>query len=51
MRVGYRHIDTTASCQNEREIGYGIQASGLDRSDVFVGTKVLVSDSHALLGI
>ena len=44
LQVGYRHIDTAAGYQNEREVGDGIRASGLDRNDVFVETKVWVSD-------
>lgn len=48
LQVGYRHIDTAAGYQNEREVGDGIRASGLDRNDVFVETKVWVSDyGHA----
>ena len=44
LAVGYRHIDTAAAYGNEREVGEGIRRSGLDRSDVFVETKVWVSD-------
>lgn len=48
LQVGYRHIDTAAGYQNEREVGDGIRASGLDRNDVFIETKVWVSDyGHA----
>ena len=42
--AGYRHIDTAAGYGNEREVGEGIRRSGLDRSDVFIETKVWVSD-------
>ncbi len=41
---GYRHIDTAAGYGNEREVGEGIRRSGLDRSDVFIETKVWVTD-------
>ncbi len=44
LAAGYRHIDTAAAYGNEREVGEGIRRSGLDRSDVFVETKVWVSD-------
>lgn len=44
LRVGYRLIDTAASYANEREVGEGIRASGLDRSEVFVETKLWISD-------
>lgn len=44
LAVGYRHIDTAAAYGNEREVGEGIRRSGLDRSDVFIETKVWVSD-------
>jgi 2,5-diketo-D-gluconate reductase A len=44
LRVGYRHIDTAAAYGNEREVGEGIRRSGVDRADVFVETKVWVSD-------
>jgi 2,5-diketo-D-gluconate reductase A len=44
LRVGYRMIDTAASYGNEREVGAAIAASGLDRSDLFVQTKVWVTN-------
>ena len=44
LAAGYRHIDTAAAYGNEREVGEGIRDSGLDRSDVFIETKVWVSD-------
>jgi diketogulonate reductase-like aldo/keto reductase len=44
LAAGYRHIDTAAAYGNEREVGEGILRSGLDRADVFVETKVWVSD-------
>jgi diketogulonate reductase-like aldo/keto reductase len=37
-------IDTAASYLNEREVGAAIAASGVARSDLFVQTKVWVSD-------
>ncbi|MGO4102510.1 aldo/keto reductase [Leifsonia sp. YAF41] len=44
LRVGYRHIDTAAAYLNERGVGDGIRRSGLDRSDIFIETKVWISD-------
>jgi diketogulonate reductase-like aldo/keto reductase len=44
LRTGYRHIDTAAAYGNEREVGEAIRASGLDRSEVFVETKIWISD-------
>ncbi len=44
LRVGYRHIDTAAAYRNEREVGEGIRRSGLDRDEIFLETKVWVSD-------
>jgi 2,5-diketo-D-gluconate reductase A len=40
LRVGYRHIDTAEMYGNEREVGEGIRASGLDRGDIFVTSKL-----------
>ena len=44
LTVGYRLIDTAASYFNEREVGEGIRRSGLDRAEVFIETKVWISD-------
>jgi diketogulonate reductase-like aldo/keto reductase len=44
LASGYRHIDTAAAYGNEREVGEGIRRSGVERSDVFIETKVWVSD-------
>ncbi|MFE4542884.1 aldo/keto reductase [Arthrobacter sp. NPDC056727] len=44
LAAGYRHIDTAAAYGNEREVGDGIRRSGPDRPDVFIETKVWVSD-------
>jgi 2,5-diketo-D-gluconate reductase B len=40
LSLGYRHIDTAAMYDNEREIGEALRASGVPRNDVFVTTKV-----------
>src|SRR3954471_23516835 len=44
LDAGYRHIDTAAAYGNEREVGEAIAASGLGRSEVFVETKIWISD-------
>lgn len=44
LRYGYRHIDTAAAYFNEREVGEGIRRSGIDRDQVFIETKVWISD-------
>ncbi|MFF5324740.1 aldo/keto reductase [Janibacter hoylei] len=40
LEVGYRLIDTAVNYRNEREVSEAIRASGVDRGDVFVQTKV-----------
>jgi diketogulonate reductase-like aldo/keto reductase len=44
LRGGYRLIDTAAAYANEREVGEGLRRSGIARDDVFVETKVWISD-------
>src|SRR4051812_43553874 len=44
LREGYRLIDTAAAYGNEREVGEAVRASGLDRSEVFLETKIWISD-------
>jgi 2,5-diketo-D-gluconate reductase A len=39
IRAGYRLIDTAENYGNERGVGRGLRASGIDRDDVFVTTK------------
>jgi 2,5-diketo-D-gluconate reductase B len=40
LRLGYRHVDTAEMYDNEREVGQGLRASGVARSEVFITTKV-----------
>jgi diketogulonate reductase-like aldo/keto reductase len=50
---GYRLIDTAAAYGNEREVGAGIRRSGVGRDEVFVTTKLWISDygyDSALVG-
>jgi diketogulonate reductase-like aldo/keto reductase len=44
LATGYRHVDTAAAYGNEREVGAAVKASGLARPDVFLETKVWISD-------
>ena len=44
LEVGYRHIDTAAAYGNEREVGEALRRSGVARDEVFVETKVWISD-------
>jgi diketogulonate reductase-like aldo/keto reductase len=41
---GYRLIDTAAAYLNEREVGEGICRSGIERGEMFVSTKLWISD-------
>ena len=41
--AGYRHVDTAAKYGNETGVGRGVRASGLDREEWFVTTKL---DGH-----
>jgi diketogulonate reductase-like aldo/keto reductase len=38
--AGYRHIDTAAGYGNEKSVGQGIRASGINRKKMFVTTKL-----------
>jgi len=40
LQIGYRHIDTAEMYQNERGVGHGILAAGLDRSEVYITSKL-----------
>jgi diketogulonate reductase-like aldo/keto reductase len=40
LRLGYRHVDTAEMYDNEREVGEGLRASGVNRDEVFVTTKI-----------
>ncbi|MFC4030049.1 aldo/keto reductase [Streptomyces polygonati] len=44
LRGGYRLIDTAAAYFNEKEVGEGIARSGVDRDEVFVTTKLWLTD-------
>src|SRR5699024_8247741 len=44
LETGYRHIDTASAYGNERGVGEALARSGLDRDDVFIESKVWISD-------
>lgn len=44
LEDGYRLVDTAAAYMNEEQVGEGIRQSGIDRSQVFVITKLWMSD-------
>jgi len=45
LRRGYRLIDTAAAYNNEEAVGNAIRRSGVARQDLFVTTKLWVSDA------
>jgi len=40
LEIGYRHIDTAQMYGNEQGVGQAVRESGLDRSEVFVTSKL-----------
>jgi 2,5-diketo-D-gluconate reductase A len=40
LDIGYRHIDTAEMYGNEKEVAQGIRDAGLDRSEVFITSKL-----------
>ena len=44
LHAGYRLIDTAAAYMNEAAVGKAIRQSGIDRSEIFVTTKIWVQD-------
>jgi 2,5-diketo-D-gluconate reductase A len=40
LDIGYRHIDTAEMYGNEKEVGQGVRDAGLDRSDVYITSKL-----------
>lgn len=40
ISIGYRHIDTAQAYGNEQGVGEGVRCSGIDRSEIFVTSKV-----------
>lgn len=44
LELGYRHIDTAQSYENEAEVGEGLRRAGVPRSDIFLVTKLRPSN-------
>ena len=44
LQIGYRHIDTAKIYSNEEAVGQAIRESGVARGDIFLTTKIWVSD-------
>jgi len=44
LQLGYRHLDTAAYYENEKENGEGLRGSGIKREDVLICTKVRQGD-------
>ncbi|HPA69689.1 MAG TPA: aldo/keto reductase [Methanoregulaceae archaeon] len=40
VKIGYRHIDTAQAYENEKGVGEGVRACGVNRADMFVTTKL-----------
>ena len=47
LDIGYRHIDTAQSYENEGDVGHGIADSAVERSDIFITTKIWMSNLSA----
>ena len=45
INSGYRLIDTAAAYMNEEAVGAAIKGSGVDRSELFITTKLWVQDA------
>ncbi len=40
LEIGYRHIDTAEMYQNEKGVGQGVRDFGIDRSEVYITSKL-----------
>jgi hypothetical protein len=45
LAAGYRSLDTAAAYGNEQAVGHAIKSSGIPREELFVTTKLWVSDA------
>lgn len=45
LEVGYRSIDTAQAYYNEAQVGNAIRASGIERQEIFLTTKVWISNA------
>jgi len=44
LEIGYRQIDTARAYENEKEVGAGLEQSGVPREEIFLTTKVFPGD-------
>lgn len=44
IEVGYRHIDTAKAYLNDKAVGEGVRTSGVDRSEIFITSKLFCDD-------
>jgi 2,5-diketo-D-gluconate reductase B len=44
LAAGYRHVDTARTYGNEEDVGQGLRSSAVDRSEIFLATKVWPDD-------
>ena len=44
LKMGYRLIDTANAYVNERAVGRGIRESGIDRKEIFLSTKLWITE-------
>ncbi|WP_049921093.1 aldo/keto reductase [Halopiger djelfimassiliensis] len=44
LEMGYRHIDTAQAYDNEEAVGEGIARADVDREDIFLATKIWISN-------
>jgi diketogulonate reductase-like aldo/keto reductase len=49
LDAGSRHIDTAAAYGNERQVGEAVHGSEVGRSEVFLETKIWISDYGGVL--
>src|SRR3982751_2297260 len=45
LAAGYRHLDTAAAYENEAAVSRAIAASGIPRDELFITTKLWISDA------
>jgi diketogulonate reductase-like aldo/keto reductase len=45
LEAGYTHIDTASMYQNERDVGRALKETGVERSSVFITTKIRRGDA------
>ena len=51
IKCGYRHIDCAYCYGNEKEVGEGIKAAGVERSQLFITSKLWNNKHHPEVGL